>query len=66
MRELKVKLLEDVGNKGKDSVMYMKGNRAAKLINRGVAVIAGKDEEVKTLKSKELIKFEKEAKPKKK
>jgi GTP-binding protein EngB required for normal cell division len=45
-REIKVKLLADVGNKAKGTVMLMKGNRAAKLKNKKLAEFV-EDESVK-------------------
>jgi hypothetical protein len=52
-RELKIKLLKDVGNKAKDSVMLVKGNRAAKHLNKGEAKLADKDEPIKVIFTKE-------------
>lgn len=66
MRDLLIELTEDVANKGKGSIFWAKGNRAAKLINRGLAKIAEKGTEPKILPSKELIEFNKKVKKSKK
>lgn len=52
-RELKVRLLNDVGNKAKTTVMMMKGNRAAKLINKKDVVLAKEDEPINIIYTKE-------------
>ena len=52
-RELKIKLLNDVGNKAKGSVMLAKGNRAAKLINRKDAELAAENEPIKVILTKD-------------
>lgn len=65
MRDLKIKLLEDVSNKGKGSVLWAKGNRAARLIAKGKAEIAKDEDEIKVIDSKALAAFKKKIKSKK-
>lgn len=62
-RELKIELLNDVGNKAKGSIMLVKGNRAAKLINRKDAKLAAEDAKINvtlTKEAKENIKLKRQ------
>jgi hypothetical protein len=61
-REIKVRLLKDVGNKAKGTVKYFKANRANKLISRDLAIPAKEDEPEKTIFTKEAAKNFKEGK----
>ena len=62
MREVKVRLLEDIGNKAKKTVMLMKGNRFAKLSNKKKVELAGDDEPINIIFTKEAAKNIKEGK----
>jgi hypothetical protein len=59
MKTLIIELLEDVGNKGKGSIIEVKGNHFARLKNKGRAKLASEGAKINVLPSKELKEFQK-------